>query len=79
MIEFSAEEKAQLTGKIKQYLREELDVDIGRFDAEFLLDFLSEQLGPFYYNRALYDAQAVLQARLEALGEAVWELEKSAP
>ena len=38
-IEFSQEEKDQLIPKIKMYLKEELDQEIGNFDAEFLLDF----------------------------------------
>lgn len=30
------------------YLSEELDKEIGQFDAQFLLDFISEEMGPYY-------------------------------
>jgi uncharacterized protein (DUF2164 family) len=33
-------------------------------------------MGAYFYNRALYDAQAILERRLEDFGEAVFELEK---
>lgn len=75
-IEFSREEKDIISGKIQRYFREELDQDIGQFDAEFLLDFFAEQIGPYFYNRGLYDAQAVLESRLQDIGEAIYEIEK---
>ncbi len=60
------------------YLRTELDVEIGRMDATLLIDFISDRFGPHYYNQALRDGQAHLHAKMEALGEALYELEKSA-
>lgn len=75
-IEFSKEEKAVIVGKIQLYFREELDQDIGQFDAEFLLDFFSEDIGPYYYNRGLYDAQAVVSSSLENINDALYEIEK---
>jgi uncharacterized protein (DUF2164 family) len=75
-IEFTKEEKAVLVGKIQLYFREELDQKIGQFDAEFLLDFFSAEVGAYYYNRGLYDAQAVLEKRLETITEAISEIEK---
>ena len=65
-----------LVGKIQRYFEEELDQTIGQFDAEFLLDFVSEELGACFYNRGLYDAQAILEKRLESISEAIYEIEK---
>ena len=76
LIEFSKEEKEVITGKIKMYFREELNQDIGSFDAQFLLDFFAEEIGAFFYNRGLYDAQGILEKRLETISEAIFELEK---
>jgi len=73
MIEFSKEETERLTLKIQRYFDEELDQEIGQFPARFLLDFFSEEIGPYYYNRGLMDAQQVLETRLT---EAIYELEK---
>lgn len=75
-IEFSEEEKKVIVRKIQLYFREELDQDLGQFDAEFLLDFFAEEVGAYFYNRGLYDAQAILDKRMESLGEAIYELEK---
>ena len=76
MIEFSKEEKQALVEKIRTYMNDELDQEIGQFDAEFLLDFFSDNIGKFYYNRGLYDAQVILEGRLDAITEAIAELEK---
>lgn len=75
-ITFSKEEKEIITNKVKLYFREELDQEIGQFDAQFLLDFFAEEIGVYFYNRGLYDAQAILERRLEDFGEAIYELEK---
>ena len=61
---------------LSKYLKAELDVEVSGFDAVFLVDFITERLGPHYYNQGLYDAQALLHARLEQLGETIYELEK---
>lgn len=76
MIKFSNEETEILTHKIQAYFSEELDQELGQFPAQFLLDFFAQEIGPYYYNRGLLDAQAVLESRIESLGEAIGELEK---
>ena len=75
-IEFSKEEKEVLVRKIKLYFQEELDQDIGQFPAEFLLDFFATEIGPYFYNRGVFDAQAVLETRVEEISAALYELEK---
>jgi len=75
-IEFSREEKELLARKIKLYFSEELNQEIGQFDAQFLLDFFAEEIGPCFYNRGLYDAQAILEQRLGDIAEAIYDLEK---
>ena len=78
-IEFNRDEKAALVAKIKDYFEQQLDQEIGGFEAEFLLDFFAEQIGPYFYNRALADAQSVMSERLELLNDALYELEKDLP
>lgn len=77
-IELEKPAREALTRALSRYLKDELEVDIGGMDAVLLLDFISEWLGPHYYNQALYDVRALLQARFEALGETVYELERPA-
>lgn len=76
MIKFNKDEKELLTRKIQLYFREELNQEIGGFDAEFLLDFFAEEIGVFFYNRGLHDAQALLESRLDSIVEAIYEIEK---
>lgn len=76
IIEFSAAEKEILIRKIKLYFSEELEQNIGQFDAEFLLNFFSEEVGAYFYNRGLYDARAVLEEKLETIDEAIFSIEK---
>jgi uncharacterized protein (DUF2164 family) len=75
-IEFSKDEKSLIVQKIKSYFSDKLDQEIGQFDAEFLLDFFSDEIGSYYYNRGLQDARAVLEGRLEDIDEAIYEIEK---
>jgi len=75
MIEFDKNEKALLVDKLKGYFRDELDQDIGQFDAEFLLDFFSEKIGIYYYNRGLNDAQEIFRDRVDNITDAIYELE----
>jgi len=75
-IRFNDQEKALLVAKLQRYFTEELKQPIGRFDAEFLLDFLSEELGAYYYNRGVADAQAMLEARVDDLTDAMWQLQR---
>ena len=75
-IEFTNEEKDILVDKIKTYFSEELDQEIGRFDAEFPLGFITKEIGVYFYNRGLNDAQVILQSRFESVTDAIYELEK---
>lgn len=76
-IAFSREETAAITGRLQTYFRDELEVDLGGLQAEMLLDFLGREIGPFFYNRGLYDAQAVVAAKAEDISEAIAGLERS--
>lgn len=75
-IKFTKEEIEIITKKIQLYFTEELDQEIGQFDAQFFLDFISQEIGPYFYNRALYDAQSILEDRLAVITEAIVEIEK---
>ncbi|MDE0951742.1 MAG: DUF2164 domain-containing protein [Halioglobus sp.] len=75
-ISFTSEERDVICRKIQLYFQEELEREIGQFDAGFLLDFFADQIGSYFYNRGLYDAQAVLESRLENIAEAIYEIEK---
>lgn len=79
VIKFSKEEKEQIIPLVQKYINVELDMDIGGFEAEFLVDFFSKEIGGFIYNRALLDVHTLLEKRLDTLSESIYELEKPVP
>ena len=76
-ISFTKEEKELITRKIQLYLSEELNHEVGQFDAEFLLDFISREIGAYFYNRGLYDAQAALAVKIEDIQDSIYQLEQA--
>ena len=75
-IDFSKEERATIVGKLQAYFLDEMEVEVGRFGAEFLLDFISKELGVHYYNLGVNEAQAVLTQQYESMTDALYQLEK---
>ncbi|MFV8781586.1 DUF2164 domain-containing protein [Microbulbifer sp. SA54] len=75
-IEFSKAQKELMVSKLKAYFNDELNQDIGGFEAEFFIDFIAKELGPYFYNRGLFDAQQVFHEKMEELGYIIQELEK---
>ena len=73
---FTPDEKAHLIAKIQNYLQVEFDCEVGQFDTEFFLDFLTKELAGHYYNQGLYDAQTILATKIEHINEAISELEQ---
>ena len=75
-IKFSKTEKEILINKLQQYFERELNQDIGQFDADFLLDFFSKEMGGYFYNKGLEDAQKVMAEKVEQINDAIYEIEK---
>jgi uncharacterized protein (DUF2164 family) len=75
-IAFSKEERAAIVEKVRRYFTEELDQEIGVLPAEMLLQFLSDEIGAFYYNRGLADAHQVFADKLDEIGDAIYGLEQ---
>ncbi|WP_306416214.1 DUF2164 domain-containing protein [Thalassotalea mangrovi] len=50
--------------------------DLGQFDAEFLLDFFSKEIGAYYYNRGLHDARAIFEERIQTIDDDIYAIEK---
>ncbi len=76
MIEFSKENKEEIILKIKTHFRDELNQEIGGFDAEFLLDFFVKEIGHYFYNQALTDVHALLEKQMDLMADTIYDLEK---
>jgi len=79
VIELEKKTREALIRKLQQYFERELNQELGAFDAEFLLDFVTAKLGPRYYNQGLRDAATALSKRMDVLTEALEELERPEP
>ena len=78
-IEFSKEERAAITAKLRDYFARELDQELGQLPAEMLLDFIGKEIGGAFYNRGVHDAQQLVQQKTEDIVEALYGLERAAP
>lgn len=75
-IEFPPATRELLARKLARYVSGELDVELGGLAAGLMLDFVAEEIGPYFYNQGLHDAQALFQKKWEQIGEAIYEIEK---
>jgi uncharacterized protein (DUF2164 family) len=76
MIEFEKFVKEELVKKIQKYCAEELQQELGSFEAQFLLDFFSEEIGGHYYNQGLADALKTFESKHEEIADSIYQLEK---
>ncbi|AJQ99586.1 DUF2164 domain-containing protein [Hafnia paralvei] len=75
-ITFSRDQTAHMVDKLQKYLQRELDMEIGDFDAEFLLDFFAKELGAHFYNQGMADALRVVEEKTESLVDTLTWLQK---
>lgn len=78
-IAFSKAERTTFADAIRYYFATELDQDIGGLQAELFLDFLGETIGPIFYNRGLFDAEAAMMKKMDDLSDAIRMLERPLP
>ena len=74
MQSLSKAQKAVLTEQLTTYLSDELAIDIGGFDAEFLCDFIVERFSPHFYNQGVTDAQLKMQQQVDLISDTLDEL-----
>ena len=75
-VTFTTEQKEHIVYKIKAHFNNELGEEIGQFDAEFLLDFFAEEVGPYFYNKGLVDAASVIESQTDAMKDTLYTMEE---
>jgi len=78
-ISFEKEERAVIISRIQRYFADELEQSIGNIPAEQLLNFFTAEIGPYYYNQALGDAQAAMNRAVDGFNDLIYDLEQRAP
>ena len=75
-ITFTREQTQRMARKIQDYLEQNLSIELEDFDAEFLLEFISRELGAHYYNKGINDAIAQVESKMRDITDSVLWLEK---
>ncbi len=75
-IEIERSTKLAMSKAISQYLEDELDVEIGEFDSEFLVDFITEKFASVYYNQGLEDAKVIIQKKMLDIDDEFYAMEQ---
>ncbi|HCE3212083.1 TPA: DUF2164 domain-containing protein [Vibrio parahaemolyticus] len=76
MIKLERTQKETLASAIQEYMQDELSIEIGQFDSEFLIDFITDKLGAVYYNKGVEDAKAVIERRMLEMSDELYEIEQ---
>ena len=71
----AAEQAAQEL--LKRFLAERFELEIGRFEAQEILELFYEHIAPALYDQAISDAQALLTDRFASIESDLWALQKS--
>lgn len=66
-ISISKEKREQMINSIKEYFYNEREEEIGDLAASMILNFITEELGPEYYNQGVIDAYNYMTDRVEDL------------
>jgi uncharacterized protein (DUF2164 family) len=75
-LEFTKDEIDRIVSKVKKYFETELNQELGGFEAEFLVDFFSKEIGSYFYNKGIADAQNLFTNKAEEIGYLIQDLEK---
>ncbi|ATM95811.1 Uncharacterized conserved protein [Yersinia frederiksenii] len=75
-ITFTREQTQRMVHKIQRYMEQEHNFELEDFDAEFLLQFISRELGAHYYNQGVNDAIAQVEAKMLDITDSILWLEK---
>ena len=76
LLTLSDEAEEIVLDKLREYMSEEFDVDIGNLPAKFLLDFIIEALGPLLYNQVVDDIEPWLYDRFTGVLEDMHSFKK---
>ena len=75
-IKFSQEERDSLVSDLQLYFEDELDHEIGSLGATLFLEFIEDKIAKHFYNRALVDAQEIIEMKLEDIKETLYATRK---
>lgn len=66
-IKLTDEKKKDMISAIKDYFLNERDEELGELASSIILDFITEELAPEFYNQGVYDSYKYMNERCEDL------------
>ncbi|GLO63720.1 hypothetical protein MACH09_42280 [Vibrio sp. MACH09] len=73
---FTSKQRQDILLELQRFFEDELDMELGQFDADFLFDFVSKKMGPVFYNQGVRDAQKVIDAKILDISDELYQIEK---
>ena len=67
LIPLTKEQKEKACDKIKEYIAENFEIDIGNLQAGIFLDYITKNVGIYYYNQAVADSLSFITQKADDL------------
>ena len=67
VIPLTKEQKEKACDKIKEYIAENFEIDTGNLQAGIFLDYITKNIGIYYYNQAIADSLSFITQKAEDL------------
>ena len=77
LLELAGPQQQAALQVLGRFLEERFELELGSFEVQEVLDLISRDIAPHYYNKAIADVQAVLSDRFASIESDLWALEKS--
>ncbi len=66
-LKLSREQQDEVKELLKKYCAQEFDIELGNLQSDMFIDFLSENVGKYYYNLGITSAIATMKEKTEDL------------
>lgn len=76
LIELSKEDESAVLEQLKDYMQDELDVELGDLQAKMMLDFIIDSIGPKLYDQVIDDVEPWFYSRFTGILEDMHALKK---
>lgn len=76
LLQLDKEEEELLLDELRDYMSDELDIDMGNLPAKLLLDYMVNLIGPKIYDQAIKDSEPWLYDRFTSILEDLSVLKK---
>jgi uncharacterized protein (DUF2164 family) len=74
-IQLNSEKQERCLNSLKEYVRDNLDVDVGDLRARLFLDYILREIAPVVYNQGVRDAREYVEERLLDIEANCYEIE----